>query len=213
MKTSLAITILTVFLLCVNLVNNNTNNQSSPKAGIDRLSLPALERLQERFAPEWHKQLNRINPDHFYTFVLTGRKEVAFIEVFDTVPCMVEGAFSISDNSNDKIFFYVKLEEQNIVYHKTAHQNVFKFNVNLKGRYYIVFENKYSDREYTVSFSMGTSQNQHVSGNQLEETHQKIKRLEGHIKNVYVEEEFLRNKFLDRIKGNFFVLFFNLFKN
>ena len=166
-----------------------------------QINAPPLEKLKEKFSAEWEKSLNNINPEHFFTFDLQGRKKTTFVEVFDTVPVDVEGAFFSSDREEEKIYFYVIKDGGGIAYHSTSNEKVFKFRINQPGRYKIIFDNKYNDKKLTITFSLGTKQNQILSVNKLEATTQKIKKLEGFMKSVYVDEEFMRNKYKERVKG------------
>lgn len=159
-----------------------------------------LDKIKSKFTKDWDNKLNDFSPEHFYNFDLPGRKKISFVEYFENTPVEVQGAFLTSENEKDKIYFYVKQENGAIVFHETNNESVFKFRIKAKGKYSFILENRYSDNMFTVTFTMGTKQNQILTSNQLEITNSKITKLDNFMKSVYVDQEFMRNKFKERVK-------------
>lgn len=189
-----------LFLILITIPDYNNQARSSKSLiSIEVEEENPLEKLKTKFTKDWERKLVDFNPEYYYTFDIFGKKRLTFYEEVDNVPVEIQGAYLTSNQ--DKVYFFVKQDNGGIVFHETANESVFKFKITRKGLYVFVFDNRYSDHSLTINFTMGTQQNQILTSNQLENTHMKIKKLDSFMKSVYIDQEFMKSKFKERVKG------------
>ena len=165
-----------------------------------------LDKIKSKFTRDWETKLNDFNPEHFYTFEIPKRRKLTWYENVQNVPAEIQGAFMTSENERQKIYFIVRLEEnQSVYYTETTNEAVFKFKLPRKGLYSFTFDNRYNNEDMTVTVTIGTNQHQILGQSELDKTHDKILKLNTFMKNVYVDEEFMRNNYKERVKSKFFI--------
>jgi hypothetical protein len=146
--------------------------------------------LMEDFNNEWEVKMVDYNSEYDYTIPLRPRIQEIYYENVTTVPSKFKGAFIISEESTDKIEFIVKDPKDKIIYQVTNHHDVFEIPIELKGKYTIIFNNRISNGNLMITFTMNTGQNQLINAKDLTKTQTKLETLNKVIKKFNLEFKF-----------------------
>lgn len=146
--------------------------------------------LMQDFNNEWEVKMIDYNSEYDYTIPLRPRIQEIYYENVTTVPSKFKGAFIISDESTDKIEFIVKDPTNKIIYKVTKHHDVFEIPIELKGKYTIIFNNRISNGNLMITFTMNTGQNQLINAKDLTKTQTKLETLNTVIKKFNLEFKF-----------------------
>jgi hypothetical protein len=161
------------------------------KAKIDEQKIKEeVVNLMQDFNNEWEVKMIDYNSEYDYTIPLRPRIQEIYYENVTTVPSKFKGAFIISEESTDKIEFIVKDPKDKIIYHITKHHDVFEIPIELKGKYTIIFNNRISNANLMITFTMNTGQNQLINAKDLTKTQTKLETLNKVIKKFNLEFKF-----------------------
>ena len=161
------------------------------KAKIDEQKIKEeVVNLMQDFNNEWEVKMIDYNSEYDYTIPLRPRIQEIYYENVTTVPSKFKGAFIISEESTDKIEFIVKDPKDKIIYQVTKHHDVFEIPIELKGKYTIIFNNRISNGNLMITFTMNTGQNQLINAKDLTKTQTKLETLNKVIKKFNLEFKF-----------------------
>ena len=146
--------------------------------------------LMQDFNNEWEVKMIDYNSEYDYTIPLRPRIQEIYYENVTTVPSKFKGAFIISEETTDKIEFIVKDPKDKIIYQVTNHHDVFEIPIELKGKYTIIFNNRISNGNLMITFTMNTGQNQLINAKDLTKTQTKLETLNKVIKKFNLEFKF-----------------------
>jgi hypothetical protein len=161
------------------------------KAKIDEQKIKEeVVNLMQDFNNAWEVKMIDYNSEYDYTIPLRPRIQEIYYENVTTVPSKFKGAFIISEESTDKIEFIVKDPKDKIIYQVTNHHDVFEIPIELKGKYTIIFNNRISNGNLMITFTMNTGQNQLINAKDLTKTQTKLETLNKVIKKFNLEFKF-----------------------
>lgn len=146
--------------------------------------------LMQDFNNEWEVKMIDYNSEYDYTIPLRPRIQEIYYENVTTVPSKFKGAFIISEESTDKIEFIVKDPKDKIIYQVIKHHDVFEIPIEIKGKYTIIFNNRISNGNLMITFTMNTGQNQLINAKDLTKTQTKLETLNKVIKKFNLEFKF-----------------------
>ena len=161
------------------------------KAKIDEQKIKEeVVNLMQDFNNAWEVKMIDYNSEYDYTIPLRPRIQEIYYENVTTVPSKFKGAFIISEESTDKIEFIVKDPKDKIIYQVANHHDVFEIPIELKGKYTIIFNNRISNGNLMITFTMNTGQNQLINAKDLTKTQTKLETLNKVIKKFNLEFKF-----------------------
>ena len=96
---------------------------------------------------EWEQKMQDFKFEYIYYIPINPREQEIYFENVTTVPSTFKGGYFLSDESTNKIEFYIKDSENRIIYEAKAHHNLFEFNVTKADRYSIIFINFYKSKK------------------------------------------------------------------
>jgi hypothetical protein len=146
--------------------------------------------LMQDFNNEWEVKMIDYNSEYDYTIPLRPRIQEIYYENVTTVPSKFKGAFIISEESTDKIEFIVKDPKNKIIHQATKHHDIFEIPIEIKGTYTIIFNNRISNGNLMITFTMNTGQNQLINAKDLTKTQTKLETLNKVIKKFNLEFKF-----------------------
>ena len=150
---------------------------------------------------EWEQKMQDFQFEYIYYIPINPREQEIYFENITTVPATFKGGYFLSDESTNKIEFYIKDSEGRIIYEAKAHHNLFEFNVTKADRYSIIFRNNIAKEKVVVTFTMNTGQNDIIGKKELTETEKKLDALDNVIKKFNMEFKLSRDIHTKRYKS------------
>ena len=150
---------------------------------------------------EWEEKMQDFKFEYIYYIPIKPREQEIYFENITTVPTTFKGGYFLSDESNNKIEFYIKDSDGRIIYDARGHHNLFEFNVTKAGRYSIIFRNNFAKEKVVVTFTMNTGQNNIIGKKELTETEKKLDALDNVIKKFNMEFKLSRDIHTKRYKS------------
>jgi hypothetical protein len=150
---------------------------------------------------EWEQKMQDFKFEYIYYIPINPREQEIYFENVTTVPTTFKGGYFLSDESTNKIEFYIKDSENRIIYEAKAHHNLFEFNVTKADRYSIIFRNNIAKEKVVVTFTMNTGQNDIIGKKELTETEKKLDALDNVIKKFNMEFKLSRDIHTKRYKS------------
>ena len=168
-------------------IGKNQNN--NPKIE-EQTKIMEFSNLIQEFNNEWEVRMIDYNSEYDYNIPLRPRIQEIYYENVTTVPSKFIGAFIISEESTDKIEFIVKDPKNKIIHQVTNHHDIFEIPIEIKGIYTIIFNNRISNGNLMITFTMNTGQNQLINAKDLTKTQTKLETLNKVIKKFNLEFKF-----------------------
>jgi hypothetical protein len=137
-------------------------------------------------------------PEYVYMIPLNYKTKEYYYENITTVPARIRGAFITDEEVKDRIEFEIISPNNEIKYYNATNECIFDITITEKGKYTIVFNNKYVNSEIKVTFTMNTGQNQILQKEDLSITDKKLKALEDFIEKYDLNSKFTRKFHLER---------------
>ena len=190
---------LILLLFIIILVNNQ--NQTSNQAQ-DKVKEEA-DNLMKQFLDEWEEKMQDYKMEYLYYIPIQPRDQEIYFENVTTVPTTFKGSFFLSDESVDKIEFYIKDSYDKVIYKATGHHNIFEIPINRPDKYTLTFRNNLSKNKVVVTFTMNTGQNNILNSKDLTNTEKKMDNLEGVIKKFNMEFKLSRDIHTRRYKSKY----------
>ncbi len=157
--------------------------------------------IMQEFSNEWEAKMSDYNMEYIYEIPLRQRDQEIYYENVTTVPTVFKGAFFISDETTDKIEFYVRDSYDTVIYKATGHFNIFEIPINKADKYSITFRNNMAKNKVVVTFTMNTGQNNVINAKDLTNTEKKMDDLEAVIKKFNMEFKLSRDIHMKRYQS------------
>ena len=152
-----------------------------------------LTNLYMDFASEWESKMQDYVYDYLYYIPLNPKEQEIYFENVTSVPTTFKGSYFLSDESTNKIEFYIRDSNDKIIHKAVGHHNIFEINITKIDRYSITFRNNIAKEKVVVSFSMNTGQNNMLESKNLTDTEKKMDALEAVIKKFNMEFKLSRD--------------------
>ena len=152
-----------------------------------------LTNLYMDFASEWESKMQDYVYDYLYYIPLNPKEQEIYFENVTSVPTTFKGSYFLSDESINKIEFYIRDSNDKIIHKAVGHHNIFEINITKIDRYSITFRNNIAKEKVVVSFSMNTGQNNMLESKDLTDTEKKMDALEAVIKKFNMEFKLSRD--------------------
>ena len=179
-------------LLFINISIIKTQNPNKNKTQ-EEINRAEARFIIKAFSYEWENKMNDYKMEYLYYIPINYRDQEIYFENVTTAPTIFRGAFFISDESTDKIEFYIRNSFDKIIYKATGHYSIFEIPINETGLYTITFRNNLSKNKVVVTFTMNTGQNNMINSTDLSNTEKKMDNLEGVIKKFNMEFKLSRD--------------------
>ena len=156
--------------------------------------------IMQEFSNEWEAKMSEYNMEYLYEIPLKQREQEIYYENVTTVPTVFKGAFYISDETTDKIDFYIRDSNNHLVYKATGHFNIFEIPINKTDKYLITFRNM-AKNKVVITFTMNTGQNNMINAKDLTNTEKKMDDLKAVIKKFNMEFKLSRDIHMKRYQS------------
>ena len=177
-------------LLLINLSTiNNQNEEHNPE---DEKKTEGMI-LMEEFSNEWEAKMQDYNMEYLYYIPIEYRDQEFFFENITSVPTTLKGSFFISDETTDKVEFYIRDTLDRVIYQASGHYNIFEIPIKKADKYTIIFRNNLAKNKVVVTFTMNTGQNNFINSKDLSNTEKKMDNLEAVIKKFNMEFKLSRD--------------------
>lgn len=140
-------------------------------------------------------------PDFVYLVPVPYKKKEVFYETILKVPARVRGAILLDDDKKEEIEFTMVSPAGRYMYHNTTSQDIFDFNVTEAGTYVLTFNNRYSNSELRVTYTMNTGQNPILKKEDLTLAEEKVQKLNDFMKKYSLQLKMRHNVHSDRYKS------------
>ena len=160
-----------------------------------------LTNLYMDFASEWESKMQDYVYDYLYYIPLNPKEQEIYFENVTSVPTTFKGSYFLSDESTNKIEFYIRDSNDKIIHKAVGHHNIFEINITKVDRYSITFRNNIAKEKVVVSFSMNTGQNNMLESKDLTDTEKKMESLEALIKKFNMEFKLSRDIHTQRYRS------------
>ena len=184
--------LISLFVL-INISNINGQNTTSKYIDDSKEKENEVMNLMQEFSNEWEAKMMDYNMEYLYYIPLQQRDQEIYFENVTTVPTVFKGAFFLSDETTDKIEFYVRDSSDKVVYKATGHFNIFEIPINKPDKYSIIFRNNLAKNKVVITFTMNTGQNNFLNAKDLTNTEKKMDNLEAVIKKFNMEFKLSRD--------------------
>ena len=136
-------------------------------------------KILEKFFEEWSQNMPDFVGQYMYSIPVKKRTRVEYYENITKVPCKFQGAFILDEAQSDqeKIEFKIISPNNTIIYQKTDVASIFSVEINEKGLYTLVFNNKYLNRDVRPSLVVNSGQNLVLEKEKLSETENKLEKI------------------------------------
>ena len=136
-------------------------------------------KILEKFFEEWSQNMPDFVGQYMYTIPVKKRTQVEYYENITKVPCKFQGAFILDEAQSDqeKIEFKIISPNNIIIYQKTDVASIFSVEINEKGLYTLVFNNKFLNRDVRPSLVVNSGQNLVLERENLSETENKLEKI------------------------------------
>jgi hypothetical protein len=167
--------------------------------------------LIKNFYKEWNIRMKDYEGQYVYMIPLEKNKISYFYENITEVPALIQGAVIIDEKGDDNILFEIKDPFDNIVYQNETHATIFNFTVETKGLYKISFNNKFSGKKISPTFTMNTGQNIFLQKKDIDEKEKSLIEVIQFLKDTETQDKMKKNIQRKRLKEvrvnnrNFFI--------
>ena len=219
----MSIKLLTIFLLLLLNIchsqdvnpNQDVNTKQDVNLNQDEASgdMPKTEAmiLMEQFSNEWEAKMEDFQMEYLYYIPLEYREQEEYFENITTVPTTLKGAFFLSDETTNKVEFYIKDSLGRIIYQAYGHYNIFDIKLQKADKYTIIFRNNSAKDKVVITFTVNTGQNNLINSKDLTKTEKKMDTLEAVIKKFNMEFKLSRDIHTKRYQSKLY--FINLISN
>ena len=156
--------------------------------------------IMQEFSNEWEAKMSEYNMEYLYEIPLRQREQEIYYENVKTVPTVFKGTFYIPDETTDKIDFYIRDSNHQLVYKATGHYNIFEIPINKTDKYSITFRNM-AKNKVVITFTMNTGQNNMINAKDLTNTEKKMDDLKAVIKKFNMEFKLSRDIHMKRYQS------------
>ena len=192
-----------ILLLIFNIsfINNSPRPPNKEARVEEEPKLDEAMSLMHQFTSEWEEKMEDYNYEYLYYIPINPREQEIYFENVTSVPTTFKGAYFLSDESANRIEFYVKDSDDRIVHKAIGHHDIFEFNITKADRYSITFRNNIAKEKVVITFTMNTGQNNMLVSKDLTNTEKKMDSLEAVIKKFNMEFKLSRDIHTKRYKS------------
>ena len=165
----------------------------------------------KNFNKEWSSRMKDYEGQYVYMIPLEKNKISNFYENITEVPAQIQGAVIVDEKGDDNVLFEIRDPYENIVYHNETHGAIFNFTVQTKGLYKIIFNNKFSGKKISPTFTMNTGQNIFLEKKDLDEKEKNLIEVIQFLKDMETQDKMKKSIHRKRLKEvkvnnrNFFI--------
>ena len=165
----------------------------------------------KNFYKEWNIRMINYEAQYVYMIPLEKDKISYFYENITEVPARIQGAVIIDEKGDDIVLFEIKDPFDNTIYQNQTHATIFNFTVETKGLYKIVFNNKYSGKKISPTFTMNTGQNIFLQKKDIDEKEKTLIEVIQFLKDIETQDKMKKSIQRKRLKEvrvnnrNFFI--------
>lgn len=192
-KKNFSLIYLISLVVLINISNINSENTTSKNIDDNKEEKNEALNLMQEFADEWEAKMMDYNMEYLYYIPIQQRDQEVYFENVTTVPTVFKGAFFLTDESTDKIEFYVRDSFDKVIYKATGHYNIFEIPINKPDKYSLIFRNNLAKNKVVITFTMNTGQNNFLNSKDLTNTEKKMDNLEAVIKKFNMEFKLSRD--------------------
>ena len=195
------ILLLTLLISSIFAQNNSTKNKKRDEES----------ELIKNFYKEWNIRMINYEAQYVYMIPLEKDKISYFYENITEVPARIQGAVIIDEKGDDIVLFEIKDPFDNVVYQNETHATIFNFTVETKGLYKISFNNKFSGKKISPTFTMNTGQNIFLQKKDIDEKEKSLIEVIQFLKDMETQDKMKKNVQRKRLKEvrvnnrNFFI--------
>ena len=203
MNIQIKILILTLFISKILTQKNKTKNKKEEK---DEES-----EIIKNFNKEWSSRMKDYEGQYVYMIPLEKNKISYFYENITEVPAQIQGAVIVDEKGDDNVLFEIRDPYENIVYHNETHGAIFNITVQTKGLYKIIFNNKFSGKKISPTFTMNTGQNIFLEKKDLDDKEKSLIEVIKFLKDMETQDKMKKTIQRNRLKEvkvnnrNFFI--------
>ena len=197
-KHSFLLNLFILFYINISITKEVDTQNNGTQENINR---EEARNIIKTFSFEWENKMNDYKMEYLYYIPINQRDQEVYFENVTTAPTIFRGAFFLSDESTDKIEFYIKNSFDKLIYKATGHYNIFDIPINETGLYTITFRNNLARNKVVVTFTMNTGQNNMINSTDLTNTEKKMDNLEGVIKKFNMEFKLSRDIHIKRYQS------------
>jgi len=158
------------FLINIIFINNQDNSTNH----YDHHNEYHDELVTSQFSLDWETKMAGYEPDYVYMIPVFYKRREVFLEHIDKVYSTIKGAFLLDESSKDTIDFSIISPNGEKIIQTVASHYIFEFFVKEVGTYQIVFDNRYSNTELKITFTMNTGKNPILKKEDLSVVEQKV---------------------------------------
>ena len=191
-----------IILLIINIsfIKSQNSNNNEEKEQLEKEK--DIQNIMDQYFLEWDTKMKDYRMEYTYYIPIRYRDQEVYYENVTSVPTVFKGAFIISDETLEKIEFYIKDSYDKVIYKATGHYNIFEIPINKPDKYSITFRNNLAKKKVVVTFTMNTGQNEILNKNDLSITEKKMDNLEAVIKKFNMEFKLSRDIHNRRYQSN-----------
>jgi hypothetical protein len=145
-------------------------------------------------------------PEYVYMIPVAYKKREVYFETINKVPARIRGAFLLDEEHKENIDFYFKSPSGLTIHHASSSHNIFELNITDAGTYSLVFDNRYSNTDLKVTFTMNTGQNPILKKEDLSGTDEKVQSILKFLKSYSVSLKMRRDSHHQRTKSKIFIV-------
>ena len=165
----------------------------------------------KNFYKEWNIRMINYEAQYVYMIPLEKDKISYFYENITEVPARIQGAVIIDEKGDDIVLFEIKDPFDNTIYQNQTHATIFNFTVETKGLYKIVFNNKFSGKKISPTFTMNSGQNIFLQKKDIDEKEKTLIEVIQFLKDIETQDKMKKSIQRKRLKEvrvnnrNFFI--------
>lgn len=179
LKFGIFLTILLINIILINNQDNITNQQVHPENNEHIQEHPHTppphdDLVTSQFSLDWETKMAGYEPDYVYMIPVFYKRREVFLEQIDKVYSRIKGAFLLDESSKEMIDFSIISPSGERVVQSVSNHYIFEFDAKEVGTYQIVFDNRYSNSEMKITFTMNTGKNPILKKEDLSVVEQKV---------------------------------------
>ncbi len=146
--------------------------------------------------------MNDYEPDYVYLIPIGYKKQEVFYESIEKAPARIRGALLIEETSREEIEFSIFSPSGVLIYHNRTSNAIFDLSVQEVGTFTIIFDNKYSNTEIKLTFTMNTGRSAVLKKEDLSIVDEKINSLSDFMKRYATTFKMRHNVHSMRFQSN-----------
>jgi len=160
--------------------------------------------MRNKFSSEWEKQMSDYEPDYVYMIPLAYKKREIYFENITKVPVKIRGAFLLDEEHKENIDFNFKNPSGQSIHRSSGSYNIFEVYITEAGTYSLIFDNRYSNTDLKVTFTMSAAQNPILKKEDLSISDEKVQSILKFLKSYSVSLKMRRESHYQRNRSKIF---------